>query len=71
VNESMLTLTLDRPGALDAVADCIAQLRCWAREARAEQTAALGELGGRTHDGGSTPRPTGDGSTIGSIVDER
>jgi hypothetical protein len=62
VNERKLTLTLDRPGALDAVADCIAHLRCWAREARAEQTADLGELGGRTQDGGSTPRQDTEGT---------
>ena len=39
--ENSLVLTLDTPGAVDAIADCIAQPRVWARDARAEQYEAV------------------------------
>ena len=57
---SNLTLTLDCPDAIDAVADCIAQLRRWAREAREQkQTADGDEFGDLTPTAAARPAPQG------------
>lgn len=59
-----ITLTLDAPGACEALARCYTPLHQWARQPEAQQTAASEDLPGDAPAAVPDPAPKRDGNTF-------